>query len=49
MPQRWVIEWSFAWIEKCRRLWRNCKRKPKRNISLQLSDLAFLALFLKRS
>jgi transposase len=27
MPQRWVVERSFAWIEKCRRLWKNCERK----------------------
>jgi transposase len=23
MPQRWVVERSFAWIEKCRRLWKS--------------------------
>jgi transposase len=22
MPQRWVVERSFAWLEKCRRLWK---------------------------
>ncbi len=33
MPQRWVVERSFAWIEKCRRLWKNCERKL--NTSLQ--------------
>lgn len=27
MPQRWVVERSFAWLEKCRCLWRNCERK----------------------
>ncbi len=47
IPQRWVVERSFAWLEKCRRLWKNCERKL--NTSLQLVHLAFLALLLKKS
>lgn len=47
MPQRWVVERSFAWIEKCRRLWKNCERKL--NTSLQFIHLAFIVLLLKRS
>ncbi|BBL57810.1 IS5 family transposase [Methylomonas koyamae] len=47
IPQRWIVERSFAWLEKCRRLWKNCERKL--NTSLQLVHLAFLALLLKRS
>jgi len=27
IPNRWVIDRSFAWLEKCRRLWKNCERK----------------------
>ena len=27
LPKRWVVERSFAWLEKCRRLWKNCERK----------------------
>lgn len=27
IPKRWVVERSFAWLEKCRRLWKNCERK----------------------
>lgn len=46
IPQRWVVERSFAWLEKCRRLWKNCERKI--NTSLQMVVLAFLALLLKR-
>ena len=46
IPKRWVVERSFAWLEKCRRLWKNCERKL--NTSLQLIHLAFLALLLKR-
>ena len=26
MPQRWIVERSFAWLEKNRRLWKNCER-----------------------
>jgi transposase len=47
MPKRWVVERSFAWLEKCRRLWKNCERKL--NSSLQFIHLSFLTLLLKRS
>jgi transposase len=47
IPKRWVVERSFAWLEKCRRLWKNCERKL--NTSLNMVALAFLALLLKRS
>ena len=46
LPKRWVVERSFAWLEKCRRLWKNCERKL--NTSLQMVVLAFAALILKR-
>jgi transposase len=47
IPKRWVVERSFAWLEKCRRLWKNCERKI--NTSLQMATLAFLVLLLRRS
>ncbi|WP_108790544.1 IS5 family transposase, partial [Xanthomonas fragariae] len=47
MPKRWIVERSFTWLEKNRRLWKNCERKL--NTSLQFIHLAFLALLLKRS
>ena len=47
LPKRWVVERSFAWLEKCRRLWKNCERKL--NTSLQMVVLACTALILKRS
>ena len=47
MPKRWIVERSFAWLEKNRRLWKNCERKL--NSSLQFIHLAFLTLLLKRS
>ena len=46
MPKRWVVERSFAWLQKCRRLWKNCERKI--NTSLQMVVLAFVSLLLKR-
>ncbi|WP_215217175.1 transposase, partial [Candidatus Rhabdochlamydia sp. W815] len=46
IPKRWVIERSFAWIEKCRRLWKNCERKL--HTSLNMVVLAFIVLLLKR-
>ena len=47
MPKRWIVERSFAWLDKCRRLWKNCERKL--NTSLQFVVLAFLVILLKRS
>lgn len=41
MPQRWIVERSFAWQDKNWRLWKNCTRKL--NTSLQFIHLAFLA------
>jgi transposase len=46
MPKRWVVERSFAWLEKYRRLWKNPERLL--NTSLQFIHLAFLALLLRR-
>ena len=47
IPQRWIVERSFAWLEKCRRLWKNCERKL--NTSLQFVHLTFLVLLIRRS
>jgi transposase len=47
LPKRWIVERSFGWLEKCRRLWKNCERKL--NSSLQFLHLAFLVLLLRRS
>ena len=46
LPKRWVVERSFGWLEKCRRLWKNCERKL--STSLQMVVLAFISLLLKR-
>lgn len=46
LPKRWVVERSFGWLEKCRRLWKNPERKL--TTSKQMVVLAFLALLLRR-
>lgn len=46
IPKRWVVERSFAWLEKCRRLWKNCERKLR--TSHQMIILAFISLLLRR-
>jgi len=47
LPKRCIVEPSFGWLEKCRRLWKNCERKL--NTSVQMIHLAFLRLLLRRS
>ena len=46
IPQRWVVERSFGWLDKCRRLWKNCERKLENTI--QMVVVAFVRLLLKR-
>ena len=46
MPKRWIVERSFAWLEKCCRLWKNCERRLATR--LQFVVLAFLAVLLRR-
>jgi transposase len=46
IPKRWVVERSFAWLEKCRRLWKNCERKL--STSRQMIILAFVSLLMRR-
>lgn len=47
IPKRWVVERTISWLEKCRRLWKNCERKLAS--SLAMMRLAFISLLLKRS
>jgi transposase len=46
IPKRWVVERSFAWLEKCRRLWKNCERKL--STSRQMIILCFVSLLMRR-
>jgi len=47
IPKRWVVERSFGWLDKYRRLWKNCERQL--HTSLQMVVLAFVAILLKRT
>ena len=46
LPKRWIVERSFGWLDKYRRLWKNCERKL--STSLQMTILAFISTFIKR-
>jgi transposase len=46
MPKRWIVERSFGWLDKCRRLWKNCERFIE--TTLNMVKLAFVSLLLKR-
>ena len=46
LPKRWVVERGFAWLEKYRRLGKNCERKLHN--TLQMTSLAFISLLVKR-
>jgi transposase len=47
IPKRWIVERTFGWLDKCRRLWKNCERKLQN--TFQMVSLAFIRLLLKRS
>jgi transposase len=40
MSKRWVVERSFAWLDKCRWLWKNCRRKLGRAGSRKSGSVA---------
>ena len=46
LPKRWIVERSFAWLDKYRRLWKNCERNLQ--TSFQMVTLAFIHLILNR-
>ena len=46
LPKRWRVERTFAWFEKCRRLWRNCERLVES--SKAMTQIAFMRILLKR-
>jgi transposase len=46
IPRRWVVERSFAWLEKCRRLWKNCERLVQS--SLAMVQLSFIRILMRR-
>jgi transposase len=46
LPLRWIVERTFGWLDKCRRLWKNCEKKLHN--SLQMTIFALAAVLLKR-
>jgi len=46
LPKRWIVERTFAWLDKCRRLWKNCERKLHN--SAQMVVLALISVLLRR-
>jgi transposase len=46
IPKRWIVERSFGWLDKCRRLWKNCERFLE--TTLNMVKYAFVSLLLKR-
>jgi len=46
MPKRWIVERTFGWLDKCRRLWKNCERLIE--TTLNMVKLAFISVVLKR-
>lgn len=46
LPKRWIVERSLSWLEKFRRLWKNCERFIQ--TSQQMIVLAFTVILLRR-
>lgn len=46
LPKRWIVERSFGWVDKCRRLWKNCERQIPTTIAMV--ELVFIGLILRR-
>jgi transposase len=46
LPKRWVVERTFGWLDKARRLWKNCERKLHN--SCQMAVLALIGVLIRR-
>ena len=46
LPRRWVVERLFGWVDKFRRLLKNCERKLF--ISAQILIFALIAILIRR-
>ena len=46
LPRRWVVERLFGWLDKFRRLWKNCERELF--ISAQILNFALIAILIRR-
>jgi transposase len=44
MPKRWIVERTFGWLDKCRRLWKNCERLIETTLCMvKLAFISFIA------
>jgi transposase len=46
IPKRWIVERTFGWLDKCRRLWKNCERRLQN--TFQMVTIAFIRILLNR-
>jgi len=46
IPKRWIVERSFSWLEKSRRLWKNCERLLLSSIGMM--QMGFIRILIKR-
>jgi transposase len=46
LPQRWVVERTFGWLDKARRLWKNCEHTLHQ--SCQMLLFALIAILIRR-
>lgn len=46
VPKRWIVERSFAWLDKCRRLWKNTEKLIE--TSKSMVELCFIRLLVRR-
>ena len=46
IPKRWIVERSFGWLDKYRRLWKNCERKIEN--TLNMVKFVFVRVLLRR-
>ena len=46
IPKRWIVERTFAWLDKFRRFWKNCERYT--DTLAQLVTVSFIRLIARR-
>ena len=46
LPRRWVVERTFGWLDKYRRLWKNCERLLQH--SCQMTIFALISVLIRR-
>ena len=46
LPKRWIVERSFAWLDKCRRLWKTANENYR--TPFKMFSPAFIPLLLNR-